>query len=174
MTQDTGGDTQQTMVAPSACMREPRWLLPALPCCGACMHAGHHHCCGTPHSGGHWRPLQRTRTIACRVDMSEVHAWRARRAFAEGVGRGESGINLAEAALQVAAEDDALVSHSTVPLPVQSFHSRISRIANGAHRGALEGLPGNASDDDRLQVAALPCPCIRVGACQCAPAPACP
>ena len=84
--------------------------------------------------------------------MSEVHAWRARRAFAENVARGESGINLAEAALQVAAEDDALVSHSTVPLPVQSFHSRISRIANGAHRSVLERLPSSAADAEQLQV----------------------
>ena len=32
---------------------------------------------------------------------------------------------LAEAALQIAAEDDAIVSHSVVPLPVGSFRKRI-------------------------------------------------
>jgi hypothetical protein len=87
--------------------------------------------------------------------MSDVHAWRARRAFAQNVARGESGINLAEAALQVAAEDDALVSHSTVPLPIQAFQGRISRLANGVHRARLEGLPSSATDEDRLQVGAV-------------------
>lgn len=40
--------------------------------------------------------------------MSDVHAWEARVAFARNIARGEPGMNLAEAALQVAAEDDAL------------------------------------------------------------------
>ena len=40
--------------------------------------------------------------------MAEEHAYHARRAFAENIKRGEGGIQLADAALLVAAEDDAI------------------------------------------------------------------
>lgn len=43
-----------------------------------------------------------------RVDDSELHAFQARLAFAQQLSRGEGGMRLAEAALQVAAEDDAI------------------------------------------------------------------
>ncbi|CAL8467605.1 g7143 [Coccomyxa elongata] len=86
-----------------------------------------------------------------RVDMSEIFAWQARRAFVINVARGESGINLAEAALQVAAEDDAIVSHSSVQLPVHSFLNRISRVANDANRLYLREMPSNSTPQQTLQ-----------------------
>lgn len=36
------------------------------------------------------------------------------------ISQGESSLSVAEAALQIAAEDDAIVSHSTVKLPIQA------------------------------------------------------
>ena len=65
-----------------------------------------------------------------RVDMSELHAWDARHRFTTNISRGEAEINLADAALQIAAEDDALVSHSSVPLPVPAFLARIKKFAD--------------------------------------------
>jgi hypothetical protein len=47
------------------------------------------------------QPLRRT-------DHSERLAAEARLAFAANVARGEAGVDLAEAALQIAAEDDAI------------------------------------------------------------------
>ncbi|KAK9826657.1 hypothetical protein WJX74_008333 [Apatococcus lobatus] len=64
-----------------------------------------------------------------RLDMSEIHAHEARQGFLDIIEKGEAGIRLADAALQVAAEDDAIISHSTVKLPVKSFQSRIARLA---------------------------------------------
>ena len=43
-----------------------------------------------------------------RVDFSEAHAWEARQAFLANVAAGEAALDLADAALQIAAEDDAL------------------------------------------------------------------
>ena len=43
-----------------------------------------------------------------RVDFSETHAYQARAALVENLRRGEGGVDLADAALQIAAEDDAL------------------------------------------------------------------
>lgn len=63
-----------------------------------------------------------------------------------------AGMNLAEAALQVAAEDDALVSHSSVQLPVQSFLNRISRLANDVNTLHLRSLPPGSSPQEALQV----------------------
>lgn len=60
-----------------------------------------------------------TRPVLCRIDLSEVHAFEARRAFSNNIAQGEAALNVAEAALQIAAEDDAIVSHSTVRLPIQ-------------------------------------------------------
>lgn len=39
-------------------------------------------------------------------------------------------LELSAAALHIAAEDDALVSHSTVQLPVPSYQQRLQRMAN--------------------------------------------
>ena len=67
----------------------------------------------------------------------------------------DAGINLAEAALQVAAEDDAIVSHSSVRLPIQSFLQRIDRLASNMRSAVLQKMPEEASPDDILQVRKL-------------------
>ena len=67
----------------------------------------------------------------------------------------DAGINLAEAALQVAAEDDAIVSHSTVRLPIQSFLQRIDRLASNMRSAVLQKMPEDASPDDILEVRKL-------------------
>ncbi len=54
--------------------------------------------------------------------------------------RGEAQRNIALAALHVAAEDDALVSHSAVRLPVQSYLQRMTRMANDISAHVLPGL----------------------------------
>ena len=66
-----------------------------------------------------------------------------------------AGINLAEAALQIAAEDDAIVSHSTVQLPIQSFLRRIDRLASDMQSAVLQKMPEDASPDDILEVRKL-------------------
>uniref|UniRef100_A0A0D9UZJ1 Protein SirB1 N-terminal domain-containing protein n=1 Tax=Leersia perrieri TaxID=77586 RepID=A0A0D9UZJ1_9ORYZ len=74
--------------------------------------------------------------------VSAEHARAAREGFAGQVGRltrldaGTSiaisrGADLARAALCVAAEDDSLVSHSSVPLPVDAFVSRLDDLSTG-------------------------------------------
>lgn len=40
-------------------------------------------------------------------------------------------VDLAKAALYIAAEDDSLVSHSSVPLPVDAFIHRLSDLTRG-------------------------------------------
>lgn len=40
-------------------------------------------------------------------------------------------VDLAKAALHIAAEDDALVSHSSVPLPVDAYVERLDDLAMG-------------------------------------------
>lgn len=49
-------------------------------------------------------------------------------AFLENISAGEACVDLAMAALQIAAEDDAIVSHSSVKLPVEAFSKRIDII----------------------------------------------
>ncbi|KAL1564335.1 hypothetical protein AAHA92_06690 [Salvia divinorum] len=41
------------------------------------------------------------------------------------------GVDLARAALQIAAEDDSLISHSSVPLPVDDFIERLDNLSMG-------------------------------------------
>lgn len=65
-------------------------------------------------------------------------------------------MNLAQAALQVAAEDDALVSHSSVQLPVQSFLNRISRLANDVNGLHLKKMAPESSPEDTLKVSHRP------------------
>lgn len=43
-----------------------------------------------------------------RTDLAAVHAFHARKAFVDCISDGEANIDLAEAALAIAAEDDAL------------------------------------------------------------------
>ena len=104
------------------------------------------------------RPLVEEDVRYRRVDFSDVNAWKARRGLAEQLARGESGVELAkvsvkqllvqhsptqththrlplmQAALLIAAEDDALVSHSTVELPVNSFLARMERLVDSLAR----------------------------------------
>ncbi|PUZ57286.1 hypothetical protein GQ55_5G417900 [Panicum hallii var. hallii] len=74
--------------------------------------------------------------------VATAHARAAREGFAAQVGRltrvnaGTSiaisrGADLARAALCVAAEDDSLVSHSSVPLPVDAFIARLDDLSTG-------------------------------------------
>jgi hypothetical protein len=76
------------------------------------------------------------------VGVATAHARAAREGFAAQVGRltrvsaGSSiaisrGPDLARAALCVAAEDDSLVSHSSVPLPVDAFIARLDGLSAG-------------------------------------------
>jgi len=44
----------------------------------------------------------------CRIDMSEEHAAESRASFLSAISVGEGVLDLAEAALHIAAEDDAL------------------------------------------------------------------
>lgn len=41
------------------------------------------------------------------------------------------GVDLAKAALHIAAEDDSLISHSSVPLPVDDFIERLDSLSMG-------------------------------------------
>ncbi|KAL6627699.1 hypothetical protein ACP70R_031425 [Stipagrostis hirtigluma subsp. patula] len=74
--------------------------------------------------------------------VATAHARSAREGFAAQVARLTTvnaatsiaisrGPDLARAALCVAAEDDSLVSHSSVPLPVESFVSRLDDLSAG-------------------------------------------
>lgn len=83
-----------------------------------------------------------------RADFSDLHAFEARQAFVQNLASGEAGINLADAALAICAEDDALVSHSSVKLPVHSFAKRVQRMAEDIARNRLSHLPAVGSDRD--------------------------
>ena len=49
-------------------------------------------------------------------------------------------MQLAEAALQVVAEDDAIASHSTVPFPVQPYLDRIQKLTDEFCRQRLRPM----------------------------------
>jgi len=89
---------------------------------------------------------------SCRVDLSQIHAHEARQQFAAEVQKGESGINLAAAALAVSTEDDALVSHSTVKLPAHTFLKRIQVVSADLGRLHLAKLPPGAPPHEVLRV----------------------
>ena len=87
-----------------------------------------------------------------------MHSFEARQAFVRNIAHGEAGINLADAAFQIAAEDDALVSHSSVKLPVQQYAKRMQRMAEDIARNKLSHMPSVGSDRDPeavLQVSLL-------------------
>ena len=86
--------------------------------------------------------------LLLRADFSDLHAYEARQAFVQNIASGEAGINLADAALAISAEDDALVSHSSVKLPVQSYAKRMQRMAEDIARNKLSHLPAVGSDRD--------------------------
>lgn len=83
-----------------------------------------------------------------RADFSDVHSFEARQAFVRNIASGEAGINLADAAFQIAAEDDALVSHSSVKLPILLYAKRMQRMAEDIARNRLSHMPGVSSDRD--------------------------
>ena len=83
-----------------------------------------------------------------RADFSGLHAWEARQAFVRNIMNGEASIDLADAAFHIAAEDDALVSHSTVKLPVQLYSKRLQRMAEEIARHKLNHMPLVGSDRD--------------------------
>jgi hypothetical protein len=86
-----------------------------------------------------------------REDMSAAHSREARKAFLAAISQGEGAMNLAEAALQIAAEDDALVSHSSVKFPVASFRQRLQRLAEELIRVVIPSLhESNASNQQIL------------------------
>jgi len=68
------------------------------------------------------------------------------------VERGEATLDLAAAALHVAAEDDALVTHSAVELPVQLFVTRLQRYADEIARVYLPALGPDATPEQQLAV----------------------
>ena len=88
--------------------------------------------------------------LPSRVDLSELHSWRSRKAFVENIARGDAGIELARASLQIAAEDDAIVSHSTVDLPIQSFLSRLESLVTSLSRRPQ--LSQARTPEEQLQV----------------------
>ena len=83
-----------------------------------------------------------------RADFSELHAYEARQAFVKNIMNGEASLDLADAAFQIAAEDDALVSHSSVKLPVQSYSKRLQRMAEEIARHRLGHMSLVGSDRD--------------------------
>lgn len=87
-----------------------------------------------------------------RADFSDLHAFEARQAFVKNIASGEAGINLADAALAIAAEDDALVSHSSVKLPVQAYAKRMQRMAEDIAHNRLNHLPSTGSDQNPMAV----------------------
>lgn len=87
-----------------------------------------------------------------RADFSDLHAFEARQAFVKNIASGEAGINLADAALAIAAEDDALVSHSSVKLPVQAYAKRMQRMAEDIAHNRLDHFPSVGSDRDPTAV----------------------
>ena len=56
------------------------------------------------------------------------------------------------ACLQIAAEDDAIVSHSTVELPVQAFAARLEALVTDLARLHLPALGTAATPESQLQV----------------------
>ena len=88
--------------------------------------------------------------------MSEQHAFEARQSLLRNVSRGEARMNLADAALQIAAEDDAIASHAVVPLPVASYQQRLIKMANEIAHGPLARLPPDAQPADAVKVLERP------------------
>ena len=84
--------------------------------------------------------------------MAERHAWNSRQSFVRNVAKGDAGIKLAETCLHIAAEDDAIVSHSVVELPVQSFLARLEALADDLARSRLPALGSLAPPEAQLQV----------------------
>lgn len=85
------------------------------------------------------------------MDLSEQHAYEARQAFLAAVSYSEARMDLAEAALQISAEDDAIASHTVVRLPVGSYLQRLAKLSEGAAQ-ALSALPPNSAPEKQIEV----------------------
>lgn len=91
-----------------------------------------------------------------RLDFSEQLAAEARLAFARNVARGEAGINLAEAALQVAAEDDAIGGGRPCLLPYRQ-NGRIGYAQQGSLTHCIPWVPFIRADAAPLMGRAFMC-----------------
>eukprot|EP00241_Pyramimonas_parkeae_P005853 CAMPEP_0114237248 /NCGR_PEP_ID=MMETSP0058-20121206/7281_1 /TAXON_ID=36894 /ORGANISM="Pyramimonas parkeae, CCMP726" /LENGTH=425 /DNA_ID=CAMNT_0001349261 /DNA_START=202 /DNA_END=1479 /DNA_ORIENTATION=- len=80
------------------------------------------------------------------------HACAARQNFVGIVERGEAVIDLARAALYIAAEDDALVTHSAVELPVEQYTKRLESFATEIARHYIPALGSNPTADKVISV----------------------
>ncbi|GLC60253.1 hypothetical protein PLESTB_001591100 [Pleodorina starrii] len=69
-----------------------------------------------------------------RADYSDVFQFESRQSYARCISGGEPRRRLAEAALHVTAEDDAIASHSTVRFPVAAWMDRIEQLVEGICR----------------------------------------
>jgi len=78
-----------------------------------------------------------------RADMSTEHAHAARFAFAEELARGEAAMDVARASLLISAEDDAIMSHSTVPFPVDAWQGRLQALADEAAAALADAAPAS-------------------------------
>lgn len=80
--------------------------------------------------------------------MAAVHAYEARKRFVDCIRHGAANVDLAEAALAVCAEDDALVTHSTVKFPIEAYRERIRKLAQQCATQALAALPPSRTPRD--------------------------
>ena len=88
-----------------------------------------------------------------REDHSEENARTARRAFLRAIAVGDAAMDQAEACLQIAAEDDALVTNTSVQLPVEAFRKRLEKLANELSRVVLPPVVASgASQQQQLDV----------------------
>jgi hypothetical protein len=90
-----------------------------------------------------------------REDMSAEHARAARAAFLRAACAPAGRADLTEAALQAGAEDDALVSHSSVVLPVGAFHARLARAASEIASDVLPPLRAERAPPPAEELAAV-------------------
>lgn len=86
-----------------------------------------------------------------REDFSTAHANEARHLYLGEISKGEALIDLATAALHIASEDDALVSHSSVKFPVQSYLQRLQRMADELASSRLQ-QNNAATPEEQLQI----------------------
>eukprot|EP00232_Nephroselmis_pyriformis_P031249 CAMPEP_0182853968 /NCGR_PEP_ID=MMETSP0034_2-20130328/986_1 /TAXON_ID=156128 /ORGANISM="Nephroselmis pyriformis, Strain CCMP717" /LENGTH=310 /DNA_ID=CAMNT_0024984757 /DNA_START=52 /DNA_END=980 /DNA_ORIENTATION=+ len=84
-------------------------------------------------------------------DFGSVIATAARVEFLREVeGNGEAYMDLAMMAMQVAVEDDALVTNSCVALPVEPYLARLQRMADEIDEFWLPKLPEGAGVDEQV------------------------
>ncbi|GMH45123.1 hypothetical protein BSKO_13080 [Bryopsis sp. KO-2023] len=76
-----------------------------------------------------------------RLDFTQQLAFNARKEFARNLSKGDACMDLALAAVHIAAEDDALISISPVDFPVKSYMDRIDRLATNLGKRIKSALP---------------------------------